>query len=180
MKNSITLEKFNDIYNKTYDNTLKYVFLHCNSTEDVKDLVQDIYFNLYKHISKKNAKKIEDIDKYIIGIAKNTLKKYYHVKEKNKNTSSIDENEDVEMVIDSNIDLELQFITKQNIEEVWKYIETKDIKIVKIFYCYYNLGMKIYEIALEMKLNESTVKNYIYRTIEDLQRKFKKEDYKDA
>ena len=84
------------------------------------------------------------------------------------------------MIIESDSNLELQFISEENVQEVWKYIKEKDTKIAKIFYCYYHLNMKIYEIALEMKLNESTVKNYLYRTKKELQQIFLKEDYENA
>lgn len=173
--NSHTLEKFNQIYDETYQNTVKYVLLHCNNLDDVKDIVQDTYLDLYKYLSKKHFIKINDFDNYIIGISKNVLKKYYHSKSKNSNVISINQNEDLELDIDSNIDLELQFITKENARDIWKYLKEKDTKIAKIFYCYYHLDMKIIEISIEMQLKESTVKNYIYRTIKELQEIFKKE-----
>ena len=176
MKKNTMLEKFNEIYDSTYQNTLKYILLHCNNLDDVKDLVQDTYIDLYKYLSKNNLNKILDINNYIIGNSKNVLKKFYHSKYKNNNVISIYEKNDNEIVDDSNIDLELQFITKENVKEIWQYIKNKDIKLAKIFYCYYQLDMKISEIALEMQLNESTVKNYIYRTIKQLQQIFKKEN----
>ena len=165
--NKAKLNNFNDIYNKTYNNTLKYVLLHCNNLDDVKDIVQDTYLDLYKFLSKKKLKSIENIDKYIIGISKNILKKYYYLKDKNCKVLPI-LNNDTEVVIDSEIDLELEFITKENVRIIWEYIKNKNTEIAKIFYAYYHLGMKINEIALEMQLNESTVKNYIYRTIKEL------------
>lgn len=93
---------------------------------------------------------------------------------------SIYQDEEPIIIADSEIDLELQFITKENAQNVWEYIKCKDIKIAKIFYCYYYLDMKIVEIAVEMRLNESTVKNYMYRTIKELQIKFEKEDLYNA
>ena len=40
--------------------------------------------------------------------------------------------------------------------------------IFKIFYLYYAEGLKITEIAKELKLKESAVKNKIYRTLKEL------------
>ncbi len=170
------LEKFNEVYNGTYKNTLKYILLHCNNLDDVKDLVQDTYLDFYKYLSKKKIKKIENIDNYIIGISKNVLKRYYHSKEKEQKYISIHKDDCIDTELVSDEDLEMQFISKENVEEVWKYIKSKDIKIAKIFYCYYHLDMKINEISYEMNLNESTVKNYIYRTIKELQQIFEKEE----
>ena len=67
------------------------------------------------------------------------------------------------------------FITKDNIQVIWKYIKNKGTTIAKIFYAYYHLDMKINEIAFEMQLNESAVKNYIYRTIKELKQFLKEE-----
>ncbi len=172
MNNHSILDKFNEIYDQTYTNTLKFIILHCNDLDDVKDIIQDTYLDLYKYLSKKKNTAIEDINKYIIGISKNILKKYYHSKSKNYNVISIYQNENTEMLIDTEKDLELDFITKENIEIIWKYIKNKDRTIAKIFYAYYHLDMKINEIAFEMQLNESTVKNYIYRTIKELKKFF--------
>ena len=177
MNNQSVLNDFNEIYDKTYTNTLKYVILHCSDLDDVKDIVQDTYLNFYQYLSKKKINTIEDFDKYIIGISKNILKKYYHSKSKNYNVLSIYQNENIEVVIDSEQNLELDFITKDNIQVIWKYINNKSTTIAKIFYAYYHLDMKISEIAFEMQLNESTVKNYIYRTIKEL-KQFLKEDCK--
>lgn len=170
------LKIFNEIYETTYKNTLKYVLLHCNNLDDVKDLVQDTYLDFYKFLNKKDVSRIENIDKYIIGISKNVLKKYYYSKDKKNNIISLYQKEDNEIEINSNVDIELQFISSENVKEIWEYIKCKDVKIAKIFYCYYHLDMKINEISFEMNLKESTVKNYIYRTINELQKKFKKEE----
>ena len=116
---------------------------------------------------------------YIIGIAKNILKRYYRNKYKEKSKllyiSKDIENSDVIMV--SDINLEADVINKENIEEIWSYLNNKDIIIAKIFYLYYALGLKISEISKELKINESTIKNYIYRTLKELNKIFRK-DYK--
>lgn len=166
------LEKFNELYNQTYQNTIKYIMLHCKDLDDMKDLIQDTYLEVYKSIYKN--KEIKNEKAYVIGIAKNIMKKYY----KNKSIYNIlYQNDEIidENTIKEDVDLELKFITKENVEKVWKYIENKDIKIQKIFYCYYHLDMKLTDIASEMQLNESTVKSYIYRTIKELRKIFEKE-----
>ena len=42
------LEKFEEIYKKTYDVTLKYIICKCSNLEDVNDIIQEIYIELYK------------------------------------------------------------------------------------------------------------------------------------
>ena len=48
-KKNITKE-FEIIYQKTYYHTLKYVICKCHHLEDVNDLVQDSYVELYKRM----------------------------------------------------------------------------------------------------------------------------------
>ena len=172
------LERFNEIYNQTYENVLKYVVLHCSNLDDVNDLVQDTYLEVYKNLHKKKLNEVKDFNKYIIGICKNILKKYYRFKYKNNSVQSINYEEYAEQIslIDYDIDIELQILTRENVDYVWRYLKNKDIKIAQIFYLYYCLDMKINEISNEMQLNESTIKNYIYRTIKELKLDLREEE----
>ena len=77
------------------------------------------------------------------------------------------------------MDIEQQFIDKENVSEVWRYLRKKNLITYKIFYLYFGLGIKIGEISEKLDMKESTVKNHIYRTLKqlrsDLERK-KKDD----
>lgn len=163
---------FDDIYTTTYKTTLKFFVLRCNKIEDINDLLQDTYLEIFKQIRKKKIQDIEDIQAYIIGIAKNVLRKYYQNK---SNTSSLQVEYIEEIILDSDIDIELQFITKDNVEKIWNYVKNKNILIAKIFYCYYYLDMKLNDIAKELQLNESTAKTYLYRTLKELKKVFYEE-----
>ena len=68
-----TLNNFDVLYNKTYNNIKKYVILHCKNIDDVNDIIQNIYVVVYDCI-KKN-KNIDE--KYIAGIAKNKVNDFY-------------------------------------------------------------------------------------------------------
>ena len=57
---------------------------------------------------------------------------------------------------------------KASVEEVWNFIKRKPVIISKIFYFYFYLELSIKEIANELQLSESNVKNYLYRTIKQL------------
>lgn len=81
---------------------------------------------------------------------------YYHGKEE----------ENIE--IKDDFDLEQEIITKDNVQTIWDYVKNKDIVTAKIFYLYFSFGLKISDIAKELHLNESNVKNKIYRTLKEL------------
>lgn len=170
MSAQLSLENFEEIYNSTYSKTLSYIVCKCSNIEDVNDLLQDTYIELYKTLKRKKYIILENYQNYIIGIAKKKIQRHYGLLYSLK-TYSIWENsdeEEYELDIPSNIDLEADIITKLNAEKVWKYIKEKDIKIVRVFYLYYYLELTITQIAKELKLSESNVKNVLYRTIKDI------------
>lgn len=177
MSTLIKLNNFEKIYNKTYNKVLRYIICKCQNLEDVNEMLQDTYVELYQTLKNKKNIKVKDENAYVIGIAKNIVANYYKniYKEKSNIIYITKDIENEEIQIPSDIDLEANFINKQNIEEIWNYLNNKNILIAKIFYLYYALGLKISEISTELKIHESTVKNYIYRTLKELNKKFGKE-----
>ena len=163
------LNEFNEIYDKTYDIVVKYVVCKCNNIDDVNDIIQDIYIALYKQLSKNNN--IENINQYVIGIAKNKINKYNGKSYKIKNLFTKAEINNLK----NNINIEKNIVDKDNLEEIWKYLKNKDIIIFKIFYLYYVESLTIKEISKQLNINESNVKNYLYRTLKELKNIYKGE-----
>ena len=152
------LDKFDVVYNESYKDISRYVVLNANNIGDVKDILQNIYLEVYKNIDKVSDKN------YVFGIAKNVLKKYYRFKFLRKDDTEITDN------IKSNINLEKTVMDKFDTELVWKYLKKKNNNIAKIIYLYYYEDFTIKEIANSLNLTESNVKNYIYRTLKELSR----------
>ena len=168
----MNLLDFENIYQRTYDNTLKFIVIKCNNIDDINDIIQDTYIELYHKLQRKNID-VENEKNYIVGIAKNIIKRHYRKVNNENNEISINEYENMEVSDDINI--EDNFITQENAKDVWNYIENKDIITTKVFYLYYILGYKIEEIADEMNLNLSNVKSRIYRNIKEMKKIFGKE-----
>ena len=177
MSTLIELNNFDDIYENTYNCVLKFIICKCQNLDDVNEILQDSYVELYQAIEKKHYIKLKNEKAYMIGIAKNVLKKYYRNQYKQKANIiyfSKDE-ESNEIQIPSNLDLEADIINQENVEKIWNYLNNKNVLIAKIFYLYYALGLKIAEISKELEINESTIKTYIYRTLKELKENFGKE-----
>lgn len=163
-----TLNIFNELYENTYNDVLKYVILKCSNIADVEDIMQNIYIDVLQNI-KKNRRQ----DKaYIIGISKNKVKSYYRFKYKDKIIHYFERDEMEELAVDDT--LEENILIKNNIDSIWEFLKHKKSEISKIFYLYYYMGYTIKEISDELKLKESTVKNYIYRTLNELKLHLKK------
>ena len=175
MASQINLSKFNDIYDKTNKDLLKYIIIKCHNINDTKDIIQDTYLELWRILNKKDL--VEDnLKSYLIGIANNKIKKYY---KKNWTLKTISlftkDNNDLELIntIEDKININ-DLVIKQDVwDRVWKYIkDKKNQDIPKVFYLYYELDLTIKEIANLLSKTESYIKHLIYRTLKELQDNF--------
>lgn len=154
-----TLDKFEKLYKDSYDEVSRYVVCNCSDIEDVKDILQNIYLAAFK-----NMRKIED-KSYIMGIAKNKVKDFYRFKYRAKVTDT--EEWEIEVIPDD-FDLEKSFFLKYDAEKVWSYLKSKNVAVVKVFYLYFYSEMTIKDIAEELRMTESNVKNYLYRNLKEI------------
>ena len=162
-----TLNKFDKLYNESYKNVLKYVICNCSNIEDVKDIVQNVYVDLLKKINKIN---IENDNAYVMGIAKNKVNEYYRFNYKVKLVNLFSKDEEFDMIcnIPDDFDLQDEFIQKEDIKFIWDFLKKKKTIVFKVFYLYYYEDMSIKDIAGLLKISESNVKHYLYRTLNEL------------
>lgn len=168
-------EEFEKIYKNTYNYLLKFVVIKCYNFDDINDIIQDTYTELYK-VMKRNYKKIDNYNSFICGIAINIIKRYYSKKNKVLIFQSSNDENDFLSELSDDFDLEQNIINKENVEKVWNYIKYKDLNTAKIFYLYFGLDEKITEISKELNINESTVKSKIYRTLKEIKNKLEEEE----
>lgn len=163
---SSIVDKFNKIYNDTYKDVVKYVVCRCKRIDDVSDIVQNIYLEVLKSLNNKDINK-----SYIIGISNHKIKDYYRFRYRKKEIS-IEEQDQNNITlyekIPSNIDIVNNYITNNDIDKVWAYLNKKSIIISRIFYLYYYMGYKIKEISQILNISEINVKHYLYRTLNEL------------
>lgn len=169
-------KEFDEIYSKTYHNVLKFIVCKCQNIEDVNDLVQETYIELYKKLLKDEQ--VDNEISYLIGIAKNKLKKHYNLFSRFKIVSlnNDDKEKDILSQIPDDVDIEKMVLKNIDIDRVWNLLKKKNINIQKIFYLYYSQDLTIKEIAKELALSESYVKNSLYRTLKELQNILRKDE----
>jgi len=168
-----SLNFFEMLYEKTYDRTLNYIVRNCKNIDDVNDIIQDTYIELYKIICKKKLTSLDNPNAYVIGIAKNKLKKYYSLKFKFNDLSLFSGN-GFELIdyVKSDVNIESIIITKENMKDIWSFLKKKKTLVCQIFYFHYYLDMTIKEISGELKISESTIKSKLYRTLKEMNKVF--------
>lgn len=175
MTSQLSLYKFNEIYDKTHLDLLKYVIIKCHNVNDTKDIIQETYLELWNILNKRDLSDI-NIKSFLIGISNNKIKKHYTLLQKIKTISLFETNDkNIELIdtIEDNIDLNEIVIKEDNWNTIWKYIKNKKNQdIPKVFYLHYKLELTIKEISKELNVSESYVKHLIYRTLKELQDNF--------
>ena len=165
---------FDEIYNNTYDKVLNYVTIKCDNISNIMDIMQNIYLNLYNNLNKY---KIDNIDAFLIKLAKNELFKYYSLKNKlkyvfNKNINNAFD-DSLTDIPDKTINVEEQAINNYMIDEIFSEIKKLDILTQKIITLHYLQEEKIKMIALLLGMNESTIKSKLYRGLESIKKNLK-------
>lgn len=175
MTSQLNLNKFNEIYNKTHKDLLKYVIIKCHDVSSTGDIIQETYLELWNILNKKELKDT-NIKSYLIGIANNKIKKHYTILKKIKTISLFEKDEKgIELIekIEDEININDLIISDDNWNIIWKYIKSKKNQdIPKVFYLYYKLELSIKEIAKYLGKTESYIKHLIYRTLHELENKF--------
>jgi RNA polymerase sigma-70 factor (ECF subfamily) len=167
---------FDQIYNQTYKKILHYVTARCGNPSDISDILQEIYAELYRVLVRRGTSYINLPEAFVMQLAKSKVYRHYSIGEKIKNIlpfSTMDwkQVEGVTEVIEPvDEEPELDDIVADRIllRQIADFIKTKPDDVQRIFYLYYVLEQSSVQIALDLHLNESTVKSKIHRTVHEV------------
>ena len=176
MAGQINRNNFDDIYISTYRDTINFIVVKCRDINEVNDILQETYLELWKILCKKEIEG-KNIKSFIFGIALNKIKKHNGFLQKIKSVSLFEESDNglaPADKIEAPCDIEQLVINNNSWDNVWNYLKRcRNPNTVKVFYLYYKAEVKIKDIAEMLNVNESYVKNLLYRTLKDLQTYFK-------
>lgn len=170
---------FNTVYDQTINSLTRYVISKCSNILDAEDILQNIYARFYQRIVKKGYEDIESAEAFLVNIAKFECKNYYGSKKKHSTVDSFSDYTDEQMVkIESEMastqkNLEDVLCNEMLAREIFEDIANTDEVTGKIFYLYFVCDMKLGDIADQLEMNLSAVKNKLYRTIERQKKRYK-------
>ncbi|MGL4452819.1 MAG: RNA polymerase sigma factor [Sarcina sp.] len=165
-------EILRNIYDETYDDILKYIISKCSNIDDIQDIIQNVYFNFYKAMQKRE---ILEPKRYLIRIARNEIFKTYGILSLAKNNIPIFSLgfEKIESDFEnSTLSLNENFDSTLICDEIYNYLRKSDELTFKIFLLHFKCDMKIKDISIKLRITESTVKNRLYRTLKELKTTF--------
>ena len=172
---------FDEIYDNTYRKVLRYVISKCGNVSEVSDIVQDIYIEFYTVLTRKGMDYIQNTDAFIMKLAKSKIYRHYTLMEKFKSliplfvkTEGGQEISPVDFELSNDI-VEDEIINNALIEDITAYIARKPDDIQKIFYLYYEMDLTIDQIAAELSMSQSNVKNKLYRTVKEIRELYRKD-----
>ena len=169
MSESEVRERFETIYNSTYDYIYKYLIIRSDTRETAEDVLQSVYLAFYKRML--SGDRVLDPKHYLLRMAKHGLADYYS---RRKETDSIDEGAEngVEIVDEKALDM-LQNDDSFTYEEILSALKNTDEVTYKIFILHFGHDCTIDKTAKTLGLAESTVKSKMYRAIKKLKKEIK-------
>lgn len=168
---------FNDVYDKTNRKVLIYITAKCGNPCDIQDIFQETYAELFLVLQKRGAEYVQNAEAFAMQVAKQRVYRHYTLLQKLKDflptTLENREGDAFELALqaeDSTIDD--QIVNDALLAEIRLYLRGKPAVTRKIFYLYYSMELTIPQIAAELQMTESNVKNRLYRTLSELRTKY--------
>lgn len=159
-------KEFDQIYNRSYQFTLRYVLAKIDNVSHTEDIMQNIYLKLYQVILTKGFDYIENEHRFLVKLARNELFKYYSLKDKVKSVLIDDyEKFDTLIVTSEHHNQELEVEEQITLDDIWKIISSEPQDVQKIMSLYYLSDTIIEDIATMLKQNPNTIKTKLYRTV---------------
>lgn len=172
---------FNEVYDSTHKVILIYLTGKCQNLSDVNDICQDVYFEFYKILSNKGINYIRNPQGLLRRLARRKMHQFYQTKEHSGEIKIVSLEEPVGEAAVFKIEpssVEVMDTSEDEIliEDIHQFLKQKPDDIQKIFYLHFELEQTIEQIAKKLSMKESTVKSKLYRTREELRRRYQKED----
>lgn len=182
MKTAKTEKSFNEIYDNTSKTVLAYITAKCCNINDINDIFQETYTELFIVLNDKGPDYIKNHSGFMLKTAKQKIYKYYSAKERLKMQISavqVDKNEkeyDLTDLFEKEFSTEENYFVKEQIEEIAKFLSEKDLITRKVFYLFYLQDLKISEISELIGISQSAVKNRLYRTLNSIKENFRQKE----
>jgi RNA polymerase sigma-70 factor (ECF subfamily) len=184
MQNTETERRFGEVYESTNKAVLAFITAKCSRSADIADIFQDTYMELYRLLMRRGTDYVTNDKALVMRIAKRKLARYYSLLARLRiivSKPQQDDDEDCYTLEDVSLEgggledtvadgfLTEEFVVNQSLLESAKdYLRSKPEIVQKVFYLHFDSDMTIKETAEALGISESSVKNKLYRTLNEL------------
>lgn len=179
-QNSISF--FESMYDATYPAAARYVARRCAEPARIADILQDTYAEVYAALLKKGPGYFRDPAAFVLHVARAKLRRYYREQTRRRRELPLtltgddgDEYDNPELAplaLTFEDDAQTRLLARQVAETLTQ----KPPEVQQVFALYYGAGLTLREIAKTLGVKESTVKNRLYRTIQQLRQIYGKDE----
>lgn len=158
------MRKIEKIYREYYDTVFKYLFCLTHDKELSEDLVQETFVRMIKNIDKFEGK--SKLSSWLCEIAKNLWIDYLR-----KNKRKIELNENEELNIQSEQNIENEYIEREDENKVFEKIKALDEISQKVMYLRVKGEMSFKEIGDILDKSENWARVTFYRAKQKVKEK---------
>ena len=165
-------ERFNRIYEETRSDLLRYLWVRTNAAPDAEDLFQEVYRKFYIRLS-RSVLPILDPKRYLFTIAKKELSRYYL--HRAKRTEAEQPMETLPNVPSEDAPIDERLLTEERKDAIWRLLQSEPELNRRIFVLFYACDRSQKEIGEALGLDETAVRQRLYRTRQRIRQKLESE-----
>ena len=165
---------FEELYDATYDTTVRYITRHCPDPAAIPDLVQETYTTVYETLLRKGEAYLQTPAAFVLHVAKRQLAHSWPFWQRWRAQTSLQRQDDEGEGYDEPLADEQTLTLAPDAEnrllyrQIVKTVQGKPPDVQRIFYLRYGLDLTTRQIAQTLGIKESTVKSKLHRTILEL------------
>ena len=159
IKSIVTEAEFMQMYDCYYSKIYNYVYFRLLNKENTEDLISEIFLKVFEHRAKFNTEKA-NLSTWLFTIARNTLSDYHR---KSKHTAQWMPIE--EELIDSEADVETEYLIKSDLENILKSLCKLDGNSRSALFLKYFMDFNYREIASHLGISEKNASVILSRAL---------------
>lgn len=160
---------FNQIYDQTYHDLLRYLVVKTSCAADVEDILQEVYRKFYTRICRRGHRDIDKPKAYLQAAANKELATFYKTR-----SIRMEQERPLEPDMDAEeISFAPQLEQRAAMREVWDIVCGCPTDSYRAFTLYYGFDVPIEKIATLLGSTPQAVKSRLFRTRSEVRRRLK-------
>ena len=171
-------EQFGKIYVQTKEMIYNRIAAKCYAIDDVDDIFQNTYVAVYKALGNLDEPP-PNPDAFVMLICSRQLMKYYSAVRRLRERIAVrfsPQNDDRDEELAESFTIEDSVIDRVTLTEIHAMLRRKPLTTQKVFFLHYRRGLTIPQVAEALEISQSAVKMHLYRTLEEIRRKYRTKD----